>query len=80
MKQTPASKAANEGQKVLKSIKPQEEIKLNITKNVTGNELDSVLQGVSAFAKCFNQDDKYIVDIKVEKVIPEDPEASTEQA
>lgn len=80
MKQTPASREANSAQRVMKSLKPQEEIKVNITKNVTGSELDSVLQGVGAFTKCFNQDDKYVVDIKVEKVILEEQEASTEQA
>lgn len=59
----------NKAQIVRKSIQPQEEIVLNITKQITGGELGKVLQGVEAFTKCFNQEDGYIVNIKVEKKI-----------
>jgi len=72
MRNTPATNAANTPQKVMKSIQPKEEIAVNITKKVSGSELDNVLQGVGAFTKCFSQEDNYMVEIKVEKVFETD--------
>jgi hypothetical protein len=77
-KTTPKTKTENAAQKILKSIQPQEKIVVSITKQVSGGELDSVLQGVGAFTKCFNQEDRYIVGINVEKVIlPDTKETSS---
>lgn len=74
---TPKGRNSNDSQKVLKSIQPQEQIVMNITKQVSGSELGTVLQGVDAFAKCFSKDDKYSVEIKVEKVIEPDVQDSS---
>jgi hypothetical protein len=74
---TPATKAANAAQKVLKSIQPREEIALNIIKKVSGMELETVLQGVEAFTKSFSQDDEYMVEIRIDKIFPPDTAEET---
>lgn len=60
---------ANDPQRVLKSIAPQEEIAVSIAKEVNGKELDNVLKGVAAFTSVFNENDKYKLDVKVIKII-----------
>lgn len=72
MPTTPKTKSENAVQKVLKSIQSQEEIKVSISRQVSGHDLGNILQGINAFTQCFNQDDKYIVEIKVAKVISPD--------
>lgn len=59
----------NSPQKVLKSIDPQEQILMSITKKVEGKDFEKILNGLVAFTKCFEDADKYKIDIKVEKVI-----------
>lgn len=56
-------------QRVLKSIQPQEQISMGISKKVSGGYLGSILKGLEAFTKCFDDADQYQVDIKVEKII-----------
>jgi hypothetical protein len=56
-------------QRVLKSIEPQEQILMAISKRVSGQDLGSILNGLEAFTKCFDASDQYKVDIKVEKII-----------
>ena len=65
----PASEKANTPQKVLKSIQPVEIITMNIVKKVTGEELEKMLQGITAFTKCIGAEDQYEVSIKVAKLI-----------
>lgn len=69
--QTPKTKNSNAPQNVLKSIQPQEEISMNVSKEVNGRELNSVLTGISAFTKVFNETDKYNLEVKVSKIIEE---------
>lgn len=54
-------------QRQLKGIAPCEEIAVNVVKKVTGKELGNVLGGIEGFTKCFNPDDEYMVEIKVQK-------------
>lgn len=69
--QTPKTKNSNDPQNVLKSIRPQEEITMNVSKEVNGKELNSVLTGISAFTNVFNETDKYKLEVKVSKIIEE---------
>lgn len=69
MATTPRTKTVNEAQKVLKSIEPQEEIRINISKKVTGSELENALSGIAAFTKVFDMNDKYMLEVKVSKLI-----------
>ncbi len=59
----------NPNQRVLKSIQPQEQIVMAISKKVSGTFLGNILKGLEAFSKCFEETDQYQVDIKVEKII-----------
>lgn len=69
--QTPKTKNSNAPQNVLKSIEAQEEITMNVSKEVNGKELNSVLTGISAFTNVFNETDKYKLEVKVAKIIEE---------
>lgn len=69
MEKTPKGKNGNDPQRVLKSIQPAERIVIDITKQSSGTALESILMGVSAFTKCFSDEDKYSVEIKIEKVM-----------
>lgn len=69
--QTQKTKNSNAPQNVLKSIPAQEEITMNVSKEVNGKELNSVLTGISAFTNVFNETDKYKLEVKVSKIIEE---------
>lgn len=62
-------KDSNAPQRVLKSLEPPEEIIMNISQKVSGSSLANLLKGIEEFRKCFSEDDQYIVQIKLEKVI-----------
>lgn len=69
--QTMKTKNSNTPQNVLKSIPPHEEITVNVSKEVNGKELNSVLTGISAFTNVFSETDKYKLEVKVSKIIEE---------
>lgn len=59
----------NDPQTVLKSIKPLEEISINISKKLNGKEVDDTLKAVAAFTNTFGADDQYEITVKVTKII-----------
>lgn len=69
-KETPATQSANTPQRVLKSLQPEQNV-LTIITSLTGGEMENILQCVASFTKCFECKDKYIVAIKVERVLQE---------
>lgn len=69
---TPAETTANRPQALRRSLPALEAIAVNIVKKTTGDELNRVLQGVSAFTSSFDLGDQYQVTICVEKLPKED--------
>lgn len=69
---TVKNKGRNNPQRVLKSIQPVEQIAINITKQASGSSLGAILKGVESFTQSFDGSDQYLVEIKVEKLIPPD--------
>ena len=78
MARAPASKKRNDPQTVLKSLATTPEISMNVTKKVSGDELERIFQGVSAFTKAFNPADEYEVAIRLDKLEPATKAASSE--
>ncbi|SDI49670.1 hypothetical protein [Paenibacillus naphthalenovorans] len=69
MRETPAGRNRNNAQRELKSIAPQHKVGLDIVTRVSGDELEKMMQGATAFTKCFDPADQYEVTIRVEKII-----------
>lgn len=61
------SDSINTPRNVLKSIDPPEEISINISKNITVDEMEKILNGINAFTKSFPPEDKFSLDVKLSK-------------
>lgn len=65
---TPATRAANAPQPVLRSLPTQEEVAVNVMTRTSADELGKLLQGINAFAGSLSPDAAYQVTIRVEKI------------
>ncbi|PZM64838.1 hypothetical protein [Paenibacillus dendritiformis] len=68
---TPATRAANAPQPVLRPLPNQEEIAVSVTTGANADELGKLLQGIDAFAGSLAPDATYQVTIRVEKMTKE---------
>lgn len=71
---TPATVNSNAPQKVLKTLElePVQKIDISISKEVCGKDLGNILSGVMAFTGAFSDGDRYMLDVKVSKLINAD--------
>lgn len=69
MKETPSGKNRNNAQREMKTIAPQHKVGLDIVTRVNGDALEKMMQGATAFTKCFDPADQFEVTIRVEKII-----------